>query len=133
MASLFVIHGKNRELDLTRFIPVPSYSVIEVKNFVTWVDGNYNERRHITDTKVKGSLTLLFDTKEHYIEFINFVNSNADEGDGSLSCAVYCNNTNEVKSIYAFVDFDNANEMPLFNSSESVKGFNVNIAERGRI
>lgn len=133
MASLFVIHGKGESMDLTRYIPAPNYSVIEVKNYVTWIDGNYNERRHITDKKVKGSLTLLFDTKEHFKEFINFVNNNADEGDGSLVCSLYCNNTDEVKTVNAFVDFENANEMPFFNSSESVKGFNVNVTERGNL
>lgn len=130
MASLIVLIGANNNLDLTRFIPTPEYNMQNIKNYVSWIDGNYNEHRHLTDTKVKGSFKLRFPNKEAYLDFIEFVKANENKIDSSLVCEVYCNNTNEVKRIHAFLDFEPDNEMPLMANWEH-EGFDVTLKERG--
>lgn len=130
MASLIVLIGKTKNLDLTRNIPTPEYNVQDVRNYVSWVDGNYNEHRHLTDTKAEGTFKLKFPTKEDYIRFVDFVKENEDKNDCSLVCEVYCNNRNEVKRIHAFLDFEPDNELPLMGAME-YEGFDVALKERG--
>lgn len=126
MASLIILKGKTNDLDLTRFIKVPNYKVQEVRNFTSWIDGNYNERRRITDTKVKGVFSLFFMAKEDYFNFVDFIAENEDKNDGSISCVVYCNNRNTTKRVNAFLDFEPQNELPKIEN-----GFEVSITERG--
>ena len=130
MASLIVLIGASDSLDLTRNIPTPEYNVQNIKNYVSWIDGNYNEHRHLTDTKVQGTFKLKFPSKEAYLNFIEFVKANANKNDDSILCEAYCNNTNEVKRVHAFMDFEPDDEMPLMANWEH-EGFEVAIKERG--
>lgn len=130
MASLIVLIGRTENLDLTRVIPTPEYNVQDIRNYVSWVDGNYNEHRHFTDSKAQGSFKLKFPKKEDYLHFVNFIKENEDKNDCSLLCEVYCNNRDEVKRIHAFLDFEPDNELPLMADKE-YEGFEVAIKERG--
>lgn len=132
MASLIVLIGKNRNLDLTRVIPTPEYNVQDIQNFVSWVDGNYSIHRHLTDTKAQGTFKLKFPRKEDYFEFVEFIKANENKDDKSIVCDVYCNNRNEVKRIHAFLDYQPDNELPLMADQE-YEGFDVTLEERGDI
>lgn len=132
MASLIKLIGTSSNLDLTRNIPTPEYNVQDVKNYVTWTDGNYSIHRHLTDSKAQGTFKLKFPTKEDYLSFVNFIKSNENAVDGSLLCDVYCNNRNEVKRVNAFLDFQPDNELPLM-ADRDYEGFDVTLSERGDI
>lgn len=130
MASLIVIKGKNGDLDLTRYIPTPEYGIQDIRNYVSWIDGNYNEHRHTTDFKAMGTFRLKFPTREDYIRFVNFIADNEDSNDGSLVCEVYCNNRHSVKRIHAFLEFEPQDELPLM-ADMNYEGFDVDLKERG--
>lgn len=126
---MITLNGKNNFLDLTRFVPVPDYKVNEIDNFVEWTDGNYNKHRHITDSKAEGVFTLKFHSINEYFNFVNFYEENK-EADGAIKAVVFCMNKNRYKSIYAFIDYDPQNTLPLMSKKE-FDGFEVTISERG--
>lgn len=132
MAQLIVLVGKTNTLDLTSFIPVPEYKVQDVRNFVSWVDGNYSLRRHTTDYKAQGTFKLKFPNKETYLNFVEFVKANEDDADGSIVCDVYCVNRNIAKRVNAFLDFEPQDEMPIMADHET-DGFDVAFTERGNV
>ena len=133
MAQLIVLVGKNSTtMDLTSYIPVPEYNVQDVRNFVSWVDGNYCQRRHITDYKAQGTFKLRFPKKENYLQFVEFVKTNEDKADGSIVCDVYCVNRNITKRVHAYLDYEPQDEMPIMSNNDA-DGFDVVLSERGEI
>lgn len=123
MAALFKIGTK----DYTRDIRVPGYTINRQASYTSWTDGNGLQHRDVARYQVGGSITLCFHTKTDYLDFIHTIRD-AMQTDGFVTCQLYCNNTDEVRTVQAYVDLSPANLLPLVGStSETIK---VTIQER---
>lgn len=130
MASLIILKGSNNPLDLTRYIPMSQYNVNNHKNYQEWVDSNRTVHRQKTDEKAQGDFTLRFPSINSYREFVTYINEHSDPQTGAIGCEVWLTNEFRTKNIYAFLDFDPANDLPLLADNKS-EGFTVTLQERG--
>lgn len=131
MASLIVLKGAGGvTLDLTRYIPMGKYDLNNIVNYDEWTDSNYAIHRQKTDEKVEGDFTLKFPSIALYQNFVAFLATHKNKDTGAIACDVWCTNEFRVKSIYAFLDFEPANELPMLADNKS-DGFTVTVQERG--
>lgn len=123
MAALFKIGEK----DYTRDIPVPGYTVNRLPSYVEWIDGNGLKHHDIVRYEIAGDITLCFRRKPDYLEFIRTVRDHMQQ-QGFVTCELYINNEDTVRTAECFVDFAPANILPLVGStSDTLK---VTIVER---
>lgn len=131
MASLIVLKSRGGlTLDLTRYIPMGKYNINNISNYEEWTDSNYTRHRQKTDEKAEGDFTLRFPSVALYQDFVSFIATHKDAQTGAILCDVWCTNEFRVKSIYAFLDFEPQNDLPLLADNKS-DGFNVVLQERG--
>lgn len=131
MASLIILKGSGgHTLDLTRNIPLSKYSVNNIRNYDEWIDSNYAIHRQLTDEKAVGDFTLKFPTRALYQNFVSFINTYREAKTGAIRCEVWCTNEYRTKDIYAFLDFEPQDDLPLLADNKS-DGFTVTLQERG--
>lgn len=130
MASLIILKSSNNPLDLTRYIPMSQYNVNNYINYQEWVDSNHTIHRQKTDEKAQGSFTLKFPTISMYQEFVSYINTYKDSQTGAIGCEVWLTNEFRSKNIFAFLDFDPTNDLPLIADNKA-DGFTVTLQERG--
>lgn len=131
MASLIVLKSRGGlALDLTRYIPMSKYKINNIVNYEEWTDSNYTRHRQKTDEKAEGNFTLRFPSVALYQDFVSFIATHKDDQTGAILCDVWCTNEFRVKSIYAFLDFEPQNDLPLLADNKS-DGFVVTLEERG--
>lgn len=99
--SLFLVNS----IDFTSKINQRSYNVQKQPVYSSWVDGNLNTHRNITRQRVSGSFTMSFLSSADFDAFNNAVAAVITNG-GYCPVSVYANNTKELVSINAFVDYD---------------------------
>lgn len=124
---LFKVEGT----DFTNYIVVPSYSVNESYQYLSWTDANYIEHKRLARTKIFGSFELFFDSISDYERFINLTNpARANQLGGYIkNVGVYCNNIMSFRSnINANISYEISNFIPLIN--ESHNAIRVSIEER---
>lgn len=131
MASLIVLKGSGTaQMDLTRFIPMSKYAINNIVNYEEWKDSNYAIHRQKTDEKAQGDFTLRFPSIAKYQDFVSFISTHKDSSTGAVKCLIWLNNEFRTKEIYAFLDFEPQNDLPLLADNKS-DGFTVTLQERG--
>lgn len=123
MAALFKIGNK----DYTRDIRVPGYTINRLPSYAEWTDGNGLNHRDIVRYQIAGDMTLCFRVKQDYLDFIHTIRD-AMQTRGFVTCELYINNEDQVRTADCFVDLAPANILPLVGSTSDA--LNVTIIER---
>lgn len=125
MGSIFFMG----DIDLTPFIPVPTYKVNQFDVYEEWTDANHKKHREIVRTQIKGTFTLLFRTPAEFDFFMNSYQT-LKKQDGTVPVhATTVNATSlAMTPVYVYMDFDPANTKP-FMGAKSYEGFEVTIEE----
>lgn len=89
--------------DLTPYIDLQNFDVNSEEVYESWTDGNFNEHRVISRTRITGKIKLGFKDLTDFDNFRSLMSSNRNVN-GYYSIKVYVNNLNSTETINAFVD-----------------------------
>lgn len=116
-------------VDLTDYINSKSYSVNEVDQYQSWLDGNSVEHRIYSRSRVKGTFEVVLAGKDGMdtAAFMELWNAAVDNH--VLTAQVFVQNTNQFKTINCFYSFEGTFHQEMVNNNYCDK-ITVNIQER---
>ena len=90
---VLMVYGYNGWVDFSDCVTVPDYKVNNTNITDEWTDGNHNLHSAVTQTRIKGSFNLWFQTKSRLNQFLACLRWNEQEyGTGRLRLKVQVNN-----------------------------------------